>query len=1128
MLAAGAEYQEYEALVTGAAPAVRASILPYFWPTGVNADGSFTSCIYVGPDRIQADYEGFTGGEWISPVLTANLQVPTSPAVVTWDYNTPGFDSLLYYRGANDTTALAASAWTLVNQGDTIQIFPFYQFKLTLEGYRAWAEDSSTGDRELNLTLFVALVNESTDLDNFDWDFEQDFDLDQFIELINALPESILEWDLPLDVLGDDFTAWAVDTAGVEAEEGYASDANVPGDSLTYIEALALLGQFTVVQDIEWAGSVSLEAPKDFSDLVAGSHSGLLLNNRQKDGAGLPAPRYSPDKSSFLFADEDDWYGKQLKMELGWRRRASWGTTGFWKFLENLLDSSGEGHELTWQGGGSPAYTTGLLPGTTAVVLDGAHYASAANHADFNPGTGTLSIEVVVEFDELPASNGVLVGKRDATSKGYLFYWGVDCIRVALIEDLISKYYSGYFVSPAMQTGVKYYFVVTWDSSDDLRVYLNGSPIALTYDQGSKQSLNLDTTTPFCVGGLNTGSSEVYQLDGKIDLVRFHKGRALTAAEIAANYAGFLVGMPYEVGLSSDYTEFLTLFLGKITKWGPVTRALESPNNVEIYAKDFITDCLQKRICLPAADGSPAPLTFGEFLCQGEAISGWSPAPLIRSAYFEANDYSELDGTVESGGGAVSLITPGLTGTRAFRAATTGANQAAYGLFHIDNNSEIFVTGNMRFSAIPGAIVDYNLTIFQIIGSTNFNIFVDHTGAIYGSQGGQTKFNILAYQDVPLPFAMWLAPTNPGYAKFWINGEEVINASRGNFSGFLPTEFRFGAQTGATAETWTLDFDDIEIRYKYYNEAFQVSGGPFTEIGPVYVNNIAQPDSQVIGAYTQTLTRFPQYGLVTIASNDPEFKPPSDVLIRVVENAGGRHALYIIEALLAAAGVTAYVDATALAAAYAAVPDDIIHARFEGGEADKQGLKDFASLGLPIADALKEVCSRCLYWIFVDAGVIKIVPYLGTPPSGPVLALTGSNMREAGQIIDMDSLNAFVTGIYGWYARNSSLFYTAGDTTAGGQGTGLDFSWDGPVACESLPVVKAKVDLLLKFLSAQDRVDPVSLNLAGARLELMDPVSLADDLLNDAAQNYWITRKEVNLDPGSQGTSLQLMRFLGE
>ena len=890
MLTASADYIAYEAQTIGGRPAVRACFLPYIWPNGINVNGDFVECTFISPGRIQADFHGFTGGYWISEILTANLQVPSSSAVVLWIWNAPGYDLVVFYRGADDTMALAAAAWTVIESGDSIDIYSYYQFKIALEGVRAWAEENLAG-----VNIFTA------------WATDED------------------------DYLGDSYSgSGSFDDLGFEDPyQGYAEDQNVVGDLLTYVQDIIPLGEFVIVRDIEQAGSVSMEAPQAFDDLVAGAHSGLLLNNRQGSGAvtvlapgeidytWTPAPLFSPDKSSF-FLSQQDWYNLQLKIQLGWSK-------GGWFTSE----------------------------------------------------------------------------------------WGED----------------------------------EW--------------------------------------------------------------------------------------MAENFTEFITLFHGLVKSWGPVTRAVGSPNNVEVYAEDFISDCLKKRIALPAADGTPNPFILGEFLCKGEAVSGWSPAPIVKSAYFESNNFNELDSVVASGGGAVSLITPGLTGDRAVRCAVTGASQLAYGTLRLASAGEMFVTGTLRFVVAPAIPSDNNLTVLNIVnasGVTVFSVTVDSTGALYSSLGsmGQSNFNILAYLDVPLSFAMWIAPVTAGHARLWINGDEVLTYD-GNLSALSPLEFRIGAMSGPGDQAWTIDFDDLELRSKYYHNAFQVFGGPFESIGPVYIDNLAQPDSKTVGAYTQTLTRYPEYGMVQFESTDPDFNPSGEILVRVIEHAGGRHALAHLEAILAAVGLTDYIDATALAAAYVAVPDDIIHSRFEAGRLEKQGFKDIASLGLPASDAIKEICSRMCYWFFMDSGKIKIVPYDGTAPTGPVVNLTASNKWESSQTIDLREVNAFVSAVYGWYSRNPSLFYLAGTQAAGGQGTALDYTWDSPVCCESRAVVKAKADLLLTFLSAQDIIDPVSMSLSGARLELMtDTVSLRDVLLNDAAINYRVRSKEVNLDRGSRGTSLVLIRNLGE
>jgi hypothetical protein len=272
--------------------------------------------------------------------------------------------------------------------------------------------------------------------------------------------------------------------------------------------------------------------------------------------------------------------------------------------------------------------------------------------------------------------------------------------------------------------------------------------------------------------------------------------------------------------------------------------------------------------------------------------------------------------------------------------------------------------------------------------------------------------------------------------------------------------------------------------------------------------------------------------MVQFISTDPDFKPSGEVRIRVVENAGGRHALYIIEDIIDQAGLTSYVDATALAAAYIACPDDLINARFEGSGNERFGLRDYSKLGIPAGDCLKEILSRMMYWLFIDAGTIKIVPYDGIAPTSPAMAFTASNMHEATQEfgIGADEICAYVTAIYGWYERNPSLCYVAGSPSSGAQGNGLDYSWGGsPVVCESLSVVKAKADLLFIFLSAREMINPIrTKRFQAARLELMtDVVSMSDVILNDVAENCRLLRKDIILDQPRE-VALTLLRLLGE
>ena len=597
-------------------------------------------------------------------------------------------------------------------------------------------------------------------------------------------------------------------------------------------------------------------------------------------------------------------------------------------------------------------------------------------------------------------------------------------------------------------------------------------------------------------------------------------------------------------------------FVGRLIKWGPIMRAISSgaiqPNTCALYALDWISDLLNHRIAMPAADGTPRPLTFGEFLLDGQPVVGWSPDTPIKTAKFEGDNYNELSHLLVSGGGAASLITPGLTQLWAMRNQVSGANQVAAGQLNLPGAAgELFVTGNLRVQALPITIAAHNCDILRFAnaaGITVFNISFDATGEVYSpltasDQSSGNQFNILPYIGQKIPFAMWLRAGNPGYAGLWINGTQALTFT-GDTSSWLPSSFIFGAMTKDVAENWTVDFDDIQIYNKYYDNAFQVFGGPFAGIKEVLIDGIAQPDTKTVVnnsvTYTQSLTRLPQYGLIQFKSTDPQFNLSGTVQMRVVMNAGGMHPVDVIQSILTLVGIQGYIDTVSFAAAKVATPNDIINARFEdqGGNSDvpnkRQGIVDYSNVGMTAANAIKEIIRRCLYFFFIDAGQIKIIPYTGTPPADPVLSLDQSSLFECDPTIDMDMLITYVSVTYGAYATNPSLFYTAGIFTDDGQGASLDLSWASPVASEAYDMAKAKTDLLLKFLSAQERLDPVRMNLVGMRLELMDPVSAYDPFLMDAPTTYWVMRKQIQLDAphmgsgGQREVDLQLIRFLGE
>jgi hypothetical protein len=535
-------------------------------------------------------------------------------------------------------------------------------------------------------------------------------------------------------------------------------------------------------------------------------------------------------------------------------------------------------------------------------------------------------------------------------------------------------------------------------------------------------------------------------------------------------------------------------------------------------------------------------VTGGEFICDANPVSGWSPAPVMKSAYFADGTFNELDGLVQQGGGAVSIISPGLVvnpgypAAYAFRATTSGAYQSAYGFLSQPAPGELHVKGTMRFSQAPGSPAAGNLNFLQFLdpsGNVILRLWVAYNsggeiGYINGTYAGASTFNILSYLGVSLDFAFW---TNGALYKFWINGDEILSWGKPNNTGAitLPQTVLFGAITGGTAENWQIDFDALELRSKYYVNSFRVYGAPFAGIGPVYSEKVVQPDSQTVtGGYTQTVTRYPQYGLVQFASTDNNFQPPGGIQFRVIQNPGGIHAVDMLQNLINQAGAGSYINAATFAAAKAAKPLDIINFRM----GDDQPFV--------ISDALRAICSRCLYWLVVDHGEIRLFAYTGQAPTNPVLTLTDSNIADVEPVTDMDQVYGYVSAKFGWYDKDPNLIYWAGDLYSPLQGQDLDYTWSAEVAVEDPAMVKANVDLLYKFLRAQERWDPVKTNLAGARLELLDVVGLNIPFSVDALTCARVLRKDVNLDPSTtkstkasgyyplERVQLQLMRYLGE
>jgi hypothetical protein len=210
-----------------------------------------------------------------------------------------------------------------------------------------------------------------------------------------------------------------------------------------------------------------------------------------------------------------------------WPRFRDYGkVVGFWPFNEALTDASGKDHDLTLNGGGEAAYTTGICqPGPTAVSLDGSHYLSHADNPDLNMGAGDFTVEVL--FKTGVAGAMTLLAKY-AAGRGYSLGLTPSSQLTATVGD--GTHTAAVTGDRALNDGAYHLLTLSFaaNQADGLKLYVDGvreGPAASTADLG-----DISNTASLAVGADSAGEN---MATGAVDLVRLHQGRALGAAEIA-------------------------------------------------------------------------------------------------------------------------------------------------------------------------------------------------------------------------------------------------------------------------------------------------------------------------------------------------------------------------------------------------------------------------------------------------------------------------------------------------------------------------------------------------------------------------------------------------------------------
>ena len=184
----------------------------------------------------------------------------------------------------------------------------------------------------------------------------------------------------------------------------------------------------------------------------------------------------------------------------------------------------------------------------------------------------------------------------------------------------------------------------------------------------------------------------------------------------------------------------------------------------------------------------------------------------------------------------------------------------------------------------------------------------------------------------------------------------------------------------------------------------------------------------------------------------------------------------------------------------------------------------------PAYDAVAEICTKCLYDVWVEQGEIYIRAYSGTPYKYSVATIDESQVWDIEQSIDMNNLVTSVIVRYGWFEKYNRLFYKTEDATlqaiVGEVEEIIDFGYGEDVAMDNAAMAADKGAQYLARMKAPVDIVRVVGNMELARIEVADPVQITHSAIMDDPRVYEVFEK--NLDMAALSVEITGLRFMGE
>jgi hypothetical protein len=173
---------------------------------------------------------------------------------------------------------------------------------------------------------------------------------------------------------------------------------------------------------------------------------------------------------------------------------------------------------------------------TSAITLDGAHYLSLADDADFDFGTADFAVDALLRIDaDTPDAEAVIAAKGAASLGGAAgWHFVADTVNLKLglrinDGDVAAAYVASN--AAAFSLGAWFWARVTADRDGNATFYVNGVSVGAGAVSAAAGSLN--NSEALKVGGQDASAS---RLKGAMDFLRFDAGRLLSAAWAAREW----------------------------------------------------------------------------------------------------------------------------------------------------------------------------------------------------------------------------------------------------------------------------------------------------------------------------------------------------------------------------------------------------------------------------------------------------------------------------------------------------------------------------------------------------------------------------------------------------------------